>query len=65
MSRHACFAVSRVFSAETIAILSVELGVALMAMKKVHTGLDACILLSFYPLSMGLVAFLENVVGLN
>lgn len=53
------------FSAETIAILVVEMAVACMTFKKVHTGLDAIILLSLYPLSMGLVALLENAAGLN
>jgi hypothetical protein len=53
------------FSAETIAILTVEMAVAVMCTKKVHRGIDAIILLSLYPLSMGLVALLENGAGLN
>jgi hypothetical protein len=53
------------FSAETISILVVELCVALLSLKRVHRGIDAIIILSLYPLSMGLVAILENVAGLN
>ena len=48
------------FSAETIAILTVEVIVACMTLKKVHRGIDAVIILSLYPLSMALVAILEN-----
>ena len=53
------------FSAETIAILAVEVAVALMCLKRVHRGIDAVILLALYPLAMGLVAVLENAAGLN
>jgi len=54
------------FSAETLAILTVEIAFTLMcAFKRVHRGIDAIILLSLYPLSMGMVALLENVAGLN
>jgi hypothetical protein len=39
--------------------------VAVMTLKRVHRGIDAVFLLSLYPLSMLLVAVLENFVGLN
>ena len=49
------------FSAETISILVVELVVSLMALKKVHRGIDAIIVLSLYPLAMGhSIAHMDN-----
>jgi hypothetical protein len=47
------------FSAETIAILFVEIVVALMTLKKIHTTVDALLVLSLYPISLILVAVLE------
>lgn len=53
------------FTAETIAILVVELAMGLMSQKKVMTLRDGYIVLSLFPLSIFLVMFLENVVGLD
>jgi len=53
------------FSAETIAIVSVELILFGFAMKKTHRIFEASLILSLYPLSIFFVWFLENVAGLN
>ena len=53
------------YTAETISILLIELLVALVAFKKTQTLLDALTVLSFYPLSIAIVAILENVIGLD
>ena len=42
-----------------------QLLVAIYAHKRTHRLLDGVIVLSFYPLSLGLVALLENAVGLD
>jgi Ca2+/H+ antiporter len=47
------------FAAETIAILVVEVFIAFMSLKKVHTLGDALIILSFYPISLVIVWSLE------
>ncbi|RLN69317.1 hypothetical protein BBJ29_000226 [Phytophthora kernoviae] len=49
------------FSAETFAILFVELSIGYIAMKKTQRLLDGLIVLSLYPLSIFLVILLENV----
>ncbi|EDQ92927.1 uncharacterized protein MONBRDRAFT_13838, partial [Monosiga brevicollis MX1] len=48
------------FSAETISILLIQVAMVGMAMKRIHTLLDACIIMSFYPLSLLVVALLEG-----
>lgn len=53
------------FTAETITILFVELVVFYFSQKPVQTLRDGCLVLSLYPISLFLVAFLENVVGLD
>eukprot|EP00667_Euglena_gracilis_P007938 EG_transcript_8027 len=52
------------FSAETIAILTIQLVMFLMGLKTTHTLLDAALVLSLYPLSLALV-FMTEFVGLN
>lgn len=53
------------FSAETISILFVEVCMFFMAQKKILTLADGLWVLSLFPVSIGIVAFLENVVGLD
>ncbi len=53
------------FAAETISILFVEMAMGWMSQKKVLTLRDGLVVLSLYPASVGIVAFLENVVGLD
>jgi hypothetical protein len=48
------------FTAETVAIIVVEIGLFFYTMKKTHTPLDALIILSFYPISLCIVALLES-----
>jgi len=52
------------FTAETVAIIFVELAMFLACLKSVHTVLDATLILSLYPISLGIVAFLEH-FGVN
>lgn len=47
------------FFAETLTILFVQVIMAMMALKKTHTVMDGFLILSLYPLSLGMVAFLE------
>ncbi len=53
------------FSAETIAILFVELGVATIAWRRVVTLKHACLVLALFPASLLLVFVLENFAGLK
>jgi hypothetical protein len=53
------------FTAETCSIVVIELLVMLMACKRVFTLCDGFIILAFYPLALGVVLVLENVVGLD
>ncbi|CAI5701077.1 unnamed protein product [Peronospora effusa] len=53
------------FSAETFAILLVELCIGCIAMKKTQRLIDGVIVLCLYPLSIFLVFVLENVLGLD
>jgi Ca2+/Na+ antiporter len=53
------------FTAETVAILFVELAMGYFAMKKTMRLKDAVIVLLLYPFSIFLVAFLENTIGLD
>ncbi|GAB9463890.1 Ca2 :cation antiporter [Globisporangium polare] len=53
------------FSAETLAILLVELIIGVIALKKTQRLFDALIVFSLYPLSIALVYVLENVAGLD
>jgi len=53
------------FSAETIAILFVEVVLFAFTFKKTYRIFDAILILLIYPLSLGVVVFFENVVGLN
>ncbi len=48
------------FFAETLALLVVQIAAAAMTLKKTHTILDGIIILSFYPASLLLVAFLNS-----
>ena len=43
----------------------VQVLVAIYAQKKTHRFIDAFVVLSFYPLSLLVVALLENVAGLD
>jgi hypothetical protein len=43
------------FFAETLTILTVQFCMAYFALKSVHTPLDACMILSLYPLSLAMV----------
>ena len=52
------------FFAETLVVLLVQVGIAIMTLKKNHTMFDALVILSFYPVSLLLVAYL-NSVGFN
>lgn len=47
------------FFAETLTILLVQVAIAVMALKKVHTMFDAWMILALYPVSLVLVATLE------
>lgn len=53
------------FTAETISILTVEIFMGIMSQKKVLTLRDGYMVLAMFPLSLAIVAFLENVVGLD
>lgn len=54
------------FTAETISVLAVEFVIGFMVMyRRIQTLFDGCIVLSFYPISLSVVAFLENVMGIN
>ncbi len=54
------------FSAETLAIIMVELAVALYAMcKRKHTVFDAIIILMFYPMTLAFVALVEKYTSLD
>jgi Ca2+/Na+ antiporter len=53
------------FSAETMAILFVEVAMMYFAYKSTHRIFDAILVASLYPLCLLLVFFLENVVGLD
>jgi len=48
------------FTAETISILFVELAMFFACLKPVQTVLDATLILMLYPISLGIVAFLEH-----
>lgn len=50
------------FTAETLAILVVEVVLGLMSQKKVHTLRDGYIVLSLFPFSLFLVFFLQNIM---
>ena len=51
------------FSAETLAILGVEMCMVVIAMQPVQTMRTGFVVLSLFPLSLVAVAILENVVG--
>lgn len=53
------------FTAETISILVVEFAMGWMSQKRVMTLRDGFYTISLYPLALFIVAFLENVVGLD
>eukprot|EP00171_Calliarthron_tuberculosum_P010092 IDg10092t1 len=53
------------FTAETITILVVEVALFFFSQKRVQTLRDGFLVLSLYPGALLLIAFLENVVGLN
>lgn len=53
------------FTAETISIIFVEIAVYFFSQKKIITLRDGFYVLAIYPASLMLVAFLENVVGLD
>eukprot|EP00930_Biecheleria_cincta_P096252 TRINITY_DN88126_c0_g1_i1.p1 TRINITY_DN88126_c0_g1~~TRINITY_DN88126_c0_g1_i1.p1 ORF type:complete len:586 (+),score=136.86 TRINITY_DN88126_c0_g1_i1:117-1874(+) len=54
------------FSAETICIMFVQLAMATMVLtRRVHRLLDGFVILSFYPISLFIVYFLENIYGLD
>lgn len=48
------------FLAETLTILLVQIFVGIYALKRVHTPLDGLAILSMYPLSIALIAVLEQ-----
>jgi hypothetical protein len=47
------------FFAETLTILLVQFVMAYFAFKAMHTMLDACLILSLYPLSLACVYVLQ------
>ena len=49
------------FSAETSAVLFVEVVMAFMSFRNTHRLLDALVVLSLYPLSLVIVAYLESI----
>lgn len=53
------------FSAEIIVILIVEVIMSFLAMKHVHTMIDAGLILALYPLSLMFVWFMNNIVGMK
>lgn len=53
------------FSAETIAIVTVELIMFLVAVSRVQTVRVAVFVIGLFPLSLVVVAVLENVFGLD
>lgn len=53
------------FSAETIAILFVQVMVGLMALTRTQSLATAAVILSLYPLSLVLVWVMENVLGFD
>jgi len=54
------------FTAETIAIVVSQWIIGALAIfKDTHTGQDACIIISIYPLTLVLVSLLESVGGLD
>jgi len=48
------------FAAETLVIIVIEVIMFFYSMKKIHTLLDAFIVLSLFPLSIVMVAVLES-----
>jgi len=54
------------FTAETIAIIVSQWIIGILAITKTtHTGKDACMIISVYPLTLVLVAVLENACGID
>lgn len=53
------------YSAETISIIICEVIFFFIAQRKHHLTIEAPIVLLLFPLSLGLVWFLENIVGLD
>lgn len=53
------------FSAETITILFVQFIMGYMAMKRTQTLMDALIICSLFPLSIGLIAALQNIFNFD
>lgn len=53
------------YTAETAAIIFVQIIVGIYARKKMITYLDGWIILALYPLSIALVYVLEGVFGLD
>ncbi len=53
------------FTAETVAIVLIEVLVMLMALKRTVTVLDSVVILCFYPLSLAVVVVMEQVLGFD
>eukprot|EP00055_Hartaetosiga_balthica_P012903 m.64162 g.64162 ORF g.64162 m.64162 type:complete len:567 (+) comp8104_c0_seq4:25-1725(+) len=53
------------FSAETISIVLIQVAMTIYAHKRTHTLLDGIIIVSFYPISLVLVALIEGPGGLD
>ena len=53
------------FTAETVAILLVELVLGVMSQKRIHTLRDGLVILALFPLSLLVVFVLESVLGLD
>lgn len=53
------------FSAETISILVIQILMVLFMHKRVHRLFDACVVITFYPLCLVMVALLEGPGGLD
>jgi hypothetical protein len=49
------------FSAETVAIVVCQIGVAIASTQETQTLFSACFVLMLYPLCLGLVAALESI----
>lgn len=53
------------FTAETVAIVVVQLAMGVLSFKKVHTMSTAYMIISMYPASLALVWTMENILGFD
>lgn len=52
------------YTAETVSILFIQFFVGIVALKKVQSVMDACLVLCGYPLSLIIVYIMQNILGL-